>query len=76
MVYRIFEAVMQLGSSNARLLGGRKTNSSAIGCPEFLKSLRSPPYVEIPKVKVLTHQLSSKYNHSKRIWEENLNEST
>ena len=59
-----------------RLLGKRKTNSSAIGRPEFLKiAKRTHAYVKIPKIKVLTHAFSSKYNCSKNIWEKNQCES-
>ena len=59
-----------------RLLGKRKTNSSAIGRPEFLKiAKRTHAYVRIPKIKVLTREFSSKYNRFKSIWEENPNES-
>src|SRR5437667_12836241 len=66
MVYRIFDTVSSLVARMLRLLGKRKTNSSAIGRPEFLKiAKRTHAYVKIPKIKVLTREFSSKYNHSK-----------
>src|SRR5205809_2089309 len=66
MVYRIFDTLRSLVARMLRLLGKRKTNSSAIGRPEFLKiAKRTHAYVKIPKIKVLTHEFSSKYNHSK-----------
>src|SRR5438094_10191869 len=66
MVYRIFDTVSSLVARMLRLLGKRKTNSSAIGRPEFLKiAKRTHAYVKIPKIKVLTHEFSSKYNYSK-----------
>src|SRR5260370_28083552 len=58
----------QLRSSVARmtrLLGKRKTNSSAIGRPEFLKIAKRTMLPKNSKTNALTYEFSSKYNHSK-----------
>jgi hypothetical protein len=75
MVYRIFDAVTQLGSANAPFVRQTKDEFERDRSPKISENRQeNHAYVKIPKIKVLTRKFSSKYNHSK-VFEKNPNES-